>query len=282
MKQYTNKLDKELKENEIVVLDVEFVNQEMILSKASASSKVVGTKIVAESKIFPCKHSSSIESAFKEKSGMVLRLLRDENFKSFSREHVLRHMLKGLNDNINEIQYLKYIEHLRYLENYHHDQRESCTEPNLDFFVALLNAWYLSIWYLHGTNYQPGEVKTSTSGNEPPADITNHKSRRDQERQRIINNLLSCVSIDDQYRHYLKNLCSIERNRYEQDIPRCWEASAKNDKKLIKPQQKCKVVNFFKKKAQNCSTTIIYREYKYLTTLIINIVASNVIVLITC
>ena len=100
---------------------------------------------------------------------------------------------------------------------------------------------------MHGTTYQPGEVKTSTSGKEPPADITNHKSRRDQERQRIINHLLSCVSIDDQYRHYLKNLCSIERICDQQDIPRCWEASAKNDEKLIKLQQKCKVLKFFKR-----------------------------------
>ena len=166
---------------------------------------------------------------------------------SFSREYVLRRMLKGLDNNINEIQYRKYIEHLWCLENYHQEQRESCTELKLDFVVALLNAWYLSIWYLHGTSYQPGEVKTSTSGKDQPADITNRKNGRDQERQRIINHLLSCVSTDDQYRQYLKNLCSIERHRHKQDIPRCWNASAENDKKLINPQQKCKVVKFFKR-----------------------------------
>ena len=247
MKQCKNKLDKELKENEIVVLDVELVNEEMILSKASASSNFSGTKRVAESKIFPFKLSSSIESAFQEKSGMVLRLLRDENFKSFSREYVLRRMLKGLDDNINEIQYRKYIEHLCYLEDYHQEQRKSCTVPELDFVVALLNAWYLSIWYLHGTTYQPGKVKISTSGKEPPADIKNNKNGRDQQRRRIIKHLLSCVSTDDQYRQYLKSLCIIERNCDQQDIPRCWDASAENDEKLIKPQQKCTIVKCFKR-----------------------------------
>ena len=247
MKQCKNKLDKELKENEIVVLDVEFVDEEMIPPKASASLMVSGTKRVAESKIFPFKLSSSIESAFQEKSGMVLRLLRDENFKSFSREYVLRRMLKGLDDNINEIQYRKYIEHLCYLEDYHQEQRKSCTVPELDFVVALLNAWYLSIWYLHGTTYQPGKVKISTSGKEPPADIKNNKNGRDQQRRRIIKHLLSCVSTDDQYRQYLKSLCIIERNCDQQDIPRCWDASAENDEKLIKPQQKCTIVKCFKR-----------------------------------
>ena len=213
-------LNIEAKKDEIVVVDLEHVNEEVIPSKQSTTQKVSRTKRMVESKITEYAQSSSINTAFEGKSGMVLRLLQDANFKSFSRKYVLKRMLNGLNENMNEVHYIKYIEHLCYLENYHQKQRVNGTEPKLDFVVALLNAWYLS---KKRASYQAGKTETSTSGKEQSIDITDHKNRRDWERRRTINQLLSCVSTVDQYTYHLQHLCNLEKIRDEQDIARCWE-----------------------------------------------------------
>ena len=179
----------------------------MIPIKSSAFPNVGETKEGAEFKIASYKHSSIIKWAFQEKLDTVIRLLQDENFKLFSREYLLRRMLKGLNDNINEIHYQKYLEHLCYLERYHEEETRSSKETTLDFIVAFLNAWYLS---KSRTISQSGNSTTSTSGKEQTVDLKTHKDGEECERQRIIEHLLSCISNDNQYSHYLKNLCTIE------------------------------------------------------------------------
>ena len=164
--------------------------------------------------------------SFQVKSDKVLTLVRDKNFKSFSRDHVLKRLLKDLNNNVNEVHYLQHLEHLCNLENYYQQPTENFTKVTSDLIVALLNAWYLS---KNTTSYQPRKAKrmTSTRRIKQSVDITNHENRRNGERKRIIDDLLPCVSNDEKYAHRLKKLCSIEGNLEEQDTTRCWLTNCK-------------------------------------------------------
>ena len=155
-----------------------------------------------ESQILICDDKSFIQPA--EEAQIVAKIFEDEDFKTFSRRHILKHTLRQLSDDPNESEYLKYFHYLCYLENY-----QAGSENNMDLIMSLINAWYLSKNGLR-SKAQNEESATRKDTEHTFDDLSNRLNDQALERKRIIELLYFNVSLDQQYLKHLKELSNME------------------------------------------------------------------------
>ena len=146
----------------------------------------------------------------------ILSLSQDENFKSFSRDYILRRTLRSLENSSNELNCLVYLQHLCNLEKLFLGQMED--QISVDFIVSLINAWHL--FKQRSTTTESDGHRAANGSSENATKIFTGGPKREKylQRKRIIDLLLINVSIDPRYSHYLKELCDLE----EKDIQECW------------------------------------------------------------
>ena len=157
-----------------------------------------------------CNDTLLLNSMFAEESGLVAKTLCDERFKIFSRRYILNNILRDLDENPNESDYLKYFEYLCCLENY--PEKTIDTENTTNLIVSLLNAWYL----FKARNIIDDQNKPILT---PERKILSHNNRNlcsnnyASERKRIIELLLFNVTVEEQYAQHIVELYSMEQSR---------------------------------------------------------------------
>ena len=173
-----------------------------------------------EPKFLMCKDTSFIEVAFSEQSNIILDLLSDKKFRSFSRTYVLRNILKLLTRNkTKESDYRKYFEHLCCLESF--PQAQNDTDAKLNFIISLINAWYLSKHKIN-LKHKTSENDFQKKNKQTVIDVSVPNKERIIDRIRIINLMLESIFCDEQYNMYLKELYELEDEQDEEELVYGW------------------------------------------------------------
>ena len=206
------------------LVDIEHDDDQTLSQHSSAFVDTTGNKRHGLQERLPYTPAPLVLPHYKE-ANKICSFLRDENFKSFARDYILRRTLRSLNNNENEVNYLVYLQHLCNLEELL--LKEMCDQISLDFITSLTNAWHLfkkrstqskgdGYRTIKGSNAKRTELFTDSSKrkeNSPTGNIHRHSLEQYVQRKRFIDILISNVSIDSQYSHYLKKLC---------DMKECW------------------------------------------------------------
>ena len=189
-------------------------NYDAIIIDSSYQLEANSTKHFTNNKILMCSDISLINSFF-EQSDKVIGLLRDEEFKIFSRKYILNAILKLLKTNGKETDYKKYFGHLCCLESYPEEQKDS--DSKLNFIISLMNAWFLN----QSRSSQLQDPLSKTLGMEENRNYQDNQERT-MLREKIVTMLLINVSCDIQYFQYLESLHELEDEEDEEELVYGW------------------------------------------------------------
>lgn len=156
-----------------------------------------------------CNDIIKIQAAFPEHSAELLKLLKDENFATFSKNFILLRALKLLCDGATDTLYRKHFVFICVLGGY--PMMKCDTISFHDFITPLINAWY----HARKINISEGQ-DYATSFEEKTNDSTNMACNKIQnERKRIIKLMLIDKNNDQQFNKHLNELHDFEQNQEE-------------------------------------------------------------------